>query len=117
MDWKILSAAILLPVLVIGCERSDPRDAEIIRLKAEMQQVKAAAAVPVIAPVPPPLLPPTPKFLLVVSWPSKDGNDLRQPYAALDTCEEAKRTILQDVANEREATRARREQEAEAKMA
>ena len=117
MDWKILSAAILLPVLVIGCERSDPRDAEIIRLKAEMQQVKAAAAVPVITPVPPPLLPPTPKFLLVVSWPSKDGNDLRQPYAALDTCEEAKRTILQDVANEREATRARREQEAEAKMA
>jgi hypothetical protein len=112
MGWKTLGAVLLLPFLAMGCEGSDPRDAEIIRLKTELQEVKAAAAIPVVAPVPPPA--PQPKFLLVVSWPAKGGNDLRQPYAALDTCEEAKRAILQDAANERDETRARREREAEA---
>ena len=112
MGWKTFGAVLLLPFLATGCEGSDPRDAEIIRLKTELEEVKAAAAIPVVAPVPPPA--PPPKFLLVVSWPAKGGNDLRQPYAALDTCEEAKRAILQDAANERDETRARQEREAEA---
>lgn len=84
-----LLAALLIPLALLGCNRPDPKDAEIQRLQGELDAARAAPPPPMAPPLPPP-----PTVQLAVTWPTNPAADYRIPYVDPARCEEARRAVL-----------------------